>query len=353
MAFVLDDRVKETSTTTGTGAYTLAGAVAGFQSFAAIGDGNTTWYDASDGTNWETGIGTYTAAGTLLARTTILTSSNGDAAVNWGAGTKTIVCTLLSTKAFIGPASAGDNGIPRFDGTSGRVLQGGGGGTISDDGYVYFYSEVDSFPIEVVENATDSATAGYMILRKSRLGGIINNGDDLGSIVGEGDDGVGTIPAARIDFASDGAPGVNDMPGRIEFKTTSDGAASATERLRITSTGRLRSTTGQVAHFWVYWTGNSTTILASHNVDSVANTGTGDADITITTDFSSANWAGFVSINDATGAWDATFTAGCGFNARAAGSCGVLCSVMQDGGTAAAAFMNPEQWQVVGFGVSA
>lgn len=83
-------RVKETSTTTGTGAYTLAGAVTGFQSFAAIGDGNTCQYCATDGTNWETGIGTYTASGTTLSRDVVLESSNSGAAVNWGSGVKSV-----------------------------------------------------------------------------------------------------------------------------------------------------------------------------------------------------------------------------------------------------------------------
>ena len=131
MAFVLDDRVRETSTTTGTGTYTLAGAVTGYQSFAAIGNTNTTWYGASNGVDWEFGVGTYTAAGTTLARTTILSSSNADAAVNWGAGTKTIVCTHPASKSFIGPATSTDNAIARYDSTTGRILQ-NSGVTISD-----------------------------------------------------------------------------------------------------------------------------------------------------------------------------------------------------------------------------
>lgn len=98
MALVLSDRVKETTTTTGTGTYTLAGAVGGFESFASIGDGNTTYYSCTDGTDWEVGIGTYTSTGTTLARTTILQSSNSDAAVNWTAGTRTIFCTLPAEK---------------------------------------------------------------------------------------------------------------------------------------------------------------------------------------------------------------------------------------------------------------
>jgi hypothetical protein len=99
MALVLADRVKETTTTTGTGTYTLAGAVSGFQSFSVIGNGNTTYYAAADSTSWEVGIGTYTSSGTTLARTTILASSNSNNPVNWGAGTKDIFVTYPAGKS--------------------------------------------------------------------------------------------------------------------------------------------------------------------------------------------------------------------------------------------------------------
>ena len=98
MALVLRDRVKETTATAGTGTYTLAGAVTGFETFASVGNGNTTYYGCSDGTDFEVGIGTYTASGTTLARTAILQSSNSDNAVNWGTGTRTIFCTLPAEK---------------------------------------------------------------------------------------------------------------------------------------------------------------------------------------------------------------------------------------------------------------
>lgn len=101
MALVLKDRVKETTTTTGTGTYTLAGASTGFQSFAVIGNGNPTYYAATDGTDWEVGIGTYTSSGTTLSRDTILESSNSGNAVNWGAGSKDIFVTYPAEKSSI------------------------------------------------------------------------------------------------------------------------------------------------------------------------------------------------------------------------------------------------------------
>jgi hypothetical protein len=99
MALVIKDRVKETTTTTGTGTYTLAGAEVGFQAFSAIGDGNTTYYTVTDNGDWEVGIGTYTASGTTLARTVILSSSNAGSAVSWSAGEKFVFVTQPSSKA--------------------------------------------------------------------------------------------------------------------------------------------------------------------------------------------------------------------------------------------------------------
>ena len=76
MAFVIKDRVKETTTTTGTGTLTLAGALNGFDAFSEIGDGNNTYYACTDGTDFEVGIGTYTLSGTTMSRDTVLESSS-------------------------------------------------------------------------------------------------------------------------------------------------------------------------------------------------------------------------------------------------------------------------------------
>jgi hypothetical protein len=112
MTLVLKDRVKEQTTTTGTGTVTLGGAVSGFESFSAVGDGNTTYYAIVHQTadEWEVGLGTYTAAGTLLSRDTILESTNSDAAVNFSAGTKDVFVTYPSDKAIYADGS-GNVGI--------------------------------------------------------------------------------------------------------------------------------------------------------------------------------------------------------------------------------------------------
>ena len=104
MALVLKDRVKETSTTTGTGTLTLGGAAAGFQSFSVIGDGNTTYYaivDSATG-DWEVGLGTYTSSGTTLARSVVLESSNSGSAVNFSSNAKDVFVTYPAERAVVG-----------------------------------------------------------------------------------------------------------------------------------------------------------------------------------------------------------------------------------------------------------
>jgi hypothetical protein len=101
MALVLADRVQDLTSTTGTGTITLTGTPpVGYQSFGtAIGNGNTTYYTINGGSEWEVGIGTYTAAGTSLSRDTVLSSSNGGALVNFSAGDKTVFVTYPAEKS--------------------------------------------------------------------------------------------------------------------------------------------------------------------------------------------------------------------------------------------------------------
>lgn len=108
MPIVVKDRVKTTTTTAGTGAITLGSAAAGFQAFSVIGDGNETYYTIVDVTNstWEVGIGTYTASGTTLSRTTVLESSNSGSLVNFAAGTKDVFVTYPAERSVYVEGSA-------------------------------------------------------------------------------------------------------------------------------------------------------------------------------------------------------------------------------------------------------
>jgi trimeric autotransporter adhesin len=106
MAFVINDRVKETSNTTGTGAFTLNGALVGFDTFAAgIGGNNTTYYaifNQNTGVSeFEVGLGTLDATGNILTRTSIFTSSNSDTVVNFSSGIKDVFVTLPASKAIL------------------------------------------------------------------------------------------------------------------------------------------------------------------------------------------------------------------------------------------------------------
>ena len=128
MALVINDRVKETTTTTGTGAVSLGGATTGFETFASgIGNSNTTYYVIAHQTasEWEVGLGTLDGDSSDLTRTTVISSSNSDSAVDFAAGTKDVFCTVPASKLLIEDAN---NDI-----TIGRNLTVTGDLTISGD----------------------------------------------------------------------------------------------------------------------------------------------------------------------------------------------------------------------------
>ena len=127
MALVVKDRVQEVSTTTGTGTFTLAGAVTGFQSFSAIGNGNTTYYAIVGGSQWEVGLGTYTSSGTTLSRDTVLASSTGSK-IDFAAGTKNVFVTYPAGKSDY-QDSNGDTYSPQFAASNGLNVNNGTIGT--------------------------------------------------------------------------------------------------------------------------------------------------------------------------------------------------------------------------------
>jgi hypothetical protein len=169
---------------------------------------------------------------------------------------------------------------------------------------------------------------------------------------------------AAIDAVAGGDEfAANDVSATASKKVTADqlktyiAPVAATQAEEEAGSSTTVFTTPGRQHFhpsmakcWVKWTANSTTILVSYNMTSIADTAVGDADGTIATDFSSGDWNGHVSTLDTTVAWDAANTQGAGFNAMAAGTFGVLCSTITDGGTAVASLTDPDNWFVTGFG---
>lgn len=136
MALVVYDRVQETTNTTGTGAVTLAGAVTGFQSFAVVGNGNTTFYCILNGTQWEVGIGTYSTTGPTLTRTTVLSNSLGTTAAITLSGSSNVFVTYPSEKSVNLDASGnvsplGTISSGTWNGTTIGVAYGGTGVTAS------------------------------------------------------------------------------------------------------------------------------------------------------------------------------------------------------------------------------
>lgn len=176
----LADRVKQTSTTTGTGTYDLDGSITGFQSFVSgVGTGNQTTYIATDGTDWEIGIGTVTDAATdTLSRDTILYSTNSNNAVNWTTGPTIAIGPATSTLKSVETNTAG-SGSPNIitAGESGKVFTNEGVSAANyhtlptaQTGLTYTFIVQDVDGLRVTANSGDTirigknvtAAAGYV-----------------------------------------------------------------------------------------------------------------------------------------------------------------------------------------------
>ena len=196
MALVLADRVKETSTTTGTGTLTLAGAATGFQSFAVIGNGNTCYYTITNQAapaEWEVGIGTYTLAGTTLARTTILASSNAGAVVTLSAGTKDVFVTYPAGRAVYGdgvvlaapsgallPVANGGTGLASVAST--RIPYGNGTGALNTSANLNYNGTSFIVGAATAPTFTGASSQPYSYVVANSLATTLNATSDLLSL---------------------------------------------------------------------------------------------------------------------------------------------------------------------------
>jgi hypothetical protein len=297
MALVLNDRVLETCTSPGTGAVTLLGAASGYQTFSVgVGNTNTCYYTIADqsGANWEVGIGTYATAGNTLTRTTVLSSSNAGSLTNFSSGTQNVFVAYPAEKAvyqdangayipaspvFNGNAIISDNSAnaalrvtqigagnallvedsanpdatPTVIDAAGKVVVGhtatvlmptGDGGLYGAGLEVLGAAGATSSLGAVLYNNAAAGFGGALSLAKSNSAtvgahAVVSNADLLGAIYFSGSDGTNFIRAAQILSQVDGVPGTNDMPGRLVFSTTADGASTPTERMRIDNAGNI------------------------------------------------------------------------------------------------------------------
>jgi hypothetical protein len=223
MALVLNNRVRETTSTTGTGAVTLGGAVDGFQTFAAgIGNSNTTYYAISINTEseWEVGLGTLNGDSSTLTRTTVLESSNSDSAVDFSAGSKEVFCTLPSEKAVY------------LDGSDNQV---GGFSSLVEDTTPQLGGMLDV-------NGQALGDGTLELLKFSETGSAVNEFTIANAASGNG-------PTLSSTGSSDSNIDINITPKGtgdvvLAADTVSVGDAAAAATLRSNGAGTLTVTTG-------------------------------------------------------------------------------------------------------------
>lgn len=287
MPFVINDRVLETSTVTGTGPATLLGASTGFQSFSAgIGANNDTYYtivNPNVANEWEVGFGTLNGTGTVLTRTTVYRSSNANAAVNFTAGTKTVFVTYPSTRSvnYANNGSLTVTGAATFNSTadfsdvttvtsatnSPLTINNGGTAAPFANSVASFFGNINSYSQINHENLNSGSSASTDFIATADNGTDTTNYVDFGinsstysvptfTITGPNEGyiysqstnfaiGTGTA-GAFVKFFQGGTLAANEVArfapttNNLLVGTTSDGAGTA----KIRVAGIVESTTG-------------------------------------------------------------------------------------------------------------
>ena len=280
MALVVKDRVQETTTTIGTGTITLAGAVTGFQSFSVIGNANTTYYTIAAGSEFEVGIGTYTASGTLLSRDTILESSNGGAAVNFSAGIKNVFVTYPAEKSLYLDASnnaiglgtvattttlTNATGLPLTTGVTGTLPVTNGGTGVATLTTAYGVLAAGTTATGALQNIGTGTAA--QVLTSNGAGALPTFQAAAGGT---------TIPAGtRMPFQQTAAPtgftkdttaAINDSMLRLVTGTASSGGSTAFSTWSaVTSTGAYTLATSEIPSHTHSYDRGSGSILVNSN----------------------------------------------------------------------------------------
>ena len=260
MALVINDRVKETTTTTGTGTVTLGGAVSGFETFSAgIGNSNTTYYCIVLNAEFEVGLGTLSSDSSTLARTTVISSSNSDSAVDFSAGSKFVFCCLPASKTTILDASNNltlpgklimpdvtSGKILVADGTSYEEVALSGDATIASSGALTIANDAvgaDQLAANAVVNASVASDAAIADTKLATIS--TANKVDIGALDIDGASDIGAALAdADLIIVDDGANGTEKKSQMSRVKTyIADVTLTTAAQTNITSLGTLTTLT--------------------------------------------------------------------------------------------------------------
>jgi hypothetical protein len=260
MALVLADRVRQTGTANTTVSFTLSGSVTGFQSFAVIGNTNTTYYSATDGAgNWEVGIGTYSTTGPTLTRTTILSSSNSGSAETFS-GTVNVFVTYPSERSVY---SNGTNIVP--DNAATLLATSGGTGQSSYAVGDLLYASTSTALSKLADVATGNALISGGVGVAPSYGKIGLTTHVSGTLpVGNGGTGItsfgtGVATALGVNTGSSGAFVVN---GGVLGTPSSGTVTNLTGTASININGTVGATTASTGAFTTLSATGVTTVQA-------------------------------------------------------------------------------------------